>query len=82
MGQKEVAPRLTVRSVRRLEQWRCSRHSMRTVRRRIFAAHVTPCRGIIGQLKQVEIDAFTEDVGWDGSWSLTPRSSSSSVKLS
>jgi hypothetical protein len=31
---------------------------MRTVRRRIYAAHLTVCRGIIEQLEQVEIDAF------------------------
>jgi hypothetical protein len=28
------------------------------VRRRIYAAHLTVCRGIIEQLEQVEIDAF------------------------
>jgi hypothetical protein len=31
---------------------------MRTVRRRIYAAHLTVYRGIIEQLEQVEIDAF------------------------
>jgi hypothetical protein len=31
---------------------------MRAVRRRIYAAHLTVCRGIIEQLEQVEIDAF------------------------
>ena len=41
-----------------LEQWQCSQHRMRTVRRRIYAAHLTVCRGIIEQLEQVEIDAF------------------------
>jgi hypothetical protein len=40
-----------------LEQWRCAQHRMRTVRRRIYAAHLTTCRGIIEQLEQVEIDA-------------------------
>jgi hypothetical protein len=28
------------------------------VRRRIYAAHLTTCRGIIEQLEQVEIDTF------------------------
>jgi hypothetical protein len=41
-----------------LEQWQCSQHRMWTVRRRIYAAHITPCRGILEQLEQVEIDAF------------------------
>jgi hypothetical protein len=41
-----------------LEQWQCAQHRMRTVRRRIYAAHLTVCRGIIEQLEQVEIDAF------------------------
>jgi hypothetical protein len=41
-----------------LEQWQCSQHRMRTVRRRIYAAHLTACRGILEQLEQVEIDAF------------------------
>jgi hypothetical protein len=41
-----------------LEQWQCSPHRMRAVRRRIYAAHLTVCRGIIEQLEQVEIDAF------------------------
>jgi hypothetical protein len=41
-----------------LEQWQCSQHRMRVVRRRIYAAHLTVCRGIIEQLEQVEIDAF------------------------
>jgi hypothetical protein len=31
---------------------------MRTVLRRIYAAHLTACRGILEQLEQVEIDAF------------------------
>jgi hypothetical protein len=35
-----------------------AQHRMRTVRRRIYAAHLTVCRGIIEQLEQVEIDAF------------------------
>jgi hypothetical protein len=42
-----------------LEQWQCAQHRMRTVRRRIYAAHLTVCRGIIEQLEQVEIDAFS-----------------------
>jgi hypothetical protein len=37
---------------------KCSQHRMRTVRRRIYAAHLTVCRGLIEQLVQVEIDAF------------------------
>jgi hypothetical protein len=41
-----------------LEQWQCSLHRMRTVPRRIYAAHLTACRGILEQLEQVEIDAF------------------------
>ena len=41
-----------------LEQWQCSQHHMRTMRRRIYAAHLTVYRGIIEQLEQVEIDAF------------------------
>jgi hypothetical protein len=41
-----------------LEQWQCAQHRMRTVRRRIYAAHLTVCRGITEQLEQVEIDAF------------------------
>jgi hypothetical protein len=41
-----------------LEQWQCPPHRMRTVRRRIYAAHLTVYRGIIEQLEQVEIDAF------------------------
>jgi hypothetical protein len=41
-----------------LEQWQCSPHRMRAVRRRIYAAHLTVCRGIIEQLEHVEIDAF------------------------
>ena len=41
-----------------LEQWQSSQHRMRTVRRRIYAAHLTACRGILEQLEQVEIDAF------------------------
>jgi hypothetical protein len=41
-----------------LEQWHCSQHRMRTVRRRIYAAHLTVCRGIIEQLEQVEIDTL------------------------
>jgi hypothetical protein len=45
-------------SVSMLEQWQCSPHRMRAVRRRIYAAHLTVCRGIIEQLEQVEIDAF------------------------
>jgi hypothetical protein len=45
-------------SVSMLEQWQCAQHRMRTVRRRIYAAHLTVCRGIIEQLEQVEIDAF------------------------
>jgi hypothetical protein len=45
-------------TVSMLEQWRCSQHRMGTVRRRIYAAHLTVCRGIIEQLEQVEIDAF------------------------
>jgi hypothetical protein len=44
--------------VSRLERWLCSRRRMRTVRRRIHAAHLTACRGIIEQLEPVEIDAF------------------------
>jgi hypothetical protein len=50
--------RLKGRSVSMLEQWQCAQHRMRTVRRRIYAAHLTVCRGIIEQLEQVEIDAF------------------------
>jgi hypothetical protein len=45
-------------TVSMLEQWRCSQRRMGTVRRRIYAAHLTVCRGIIEQLEQVEIDAF------------------------
>jgi hypothetical protein len=45
-------------SVSMLEQWRCSQHRMRTVRRRIYGAHLTSCRAIIEQLERVEIDAF------------------------
>jgi hypothetical protein len=45
-------------SVSMLEQWQCAQHRMRTVRRRIYAAHLTVCKGIIEQLEQVEIDAF------------------------
>jgi hypothetical protein len=41
-----------------LDQWQCAQHRMWTVRRRIYAAHLTVCRGIIEQLEQVEIDAF------------------------
>jgi hypothetical protein len=41
-----------------LEQWQCSQHRMRTVQRRIYAAHLTIYRGIMEQLEQVEIDAF------------------------
>jgi hypothetical protein len=41
-----------------LEQFRCSQHRMRTVRRCIYAALLTVCRGIIEQLEHVEIDAF------------------------
>jgi hypothetical protein len=41
-----------------LEQWQCSQHRMRTVRRRIYAAHLTVYRGIMEQLERVEIDAF------------------------
>jgi hypothetical protein len=41
-----------------LEQWQGSQHRMRTVRRRIYAAHLTVCGGIIEQLEQVEIDAL------------------------
>jgi hypothetical protein len=41
-----------------LEQWQCSQRHMRTVLRRIYAAHLTACRGILEQLEQVEIDAF------------------------
>jgi hypothetical protein len=41
-----------------LEQWQCSQHRMRTVLRRIYAAHLTACRVILEQLEQVEIDAF------------------------
>jgi len=41
-----------------LEKWQCSQHRMRTMRRRIYAAHLTVYRGIIEQLEQVEIDAF------------------------
>ena len=41
-----------------LEKWQCSQHRMRTVRQRIYAAHITVYRGIIEQLEQVEIDAF------------------------
>jgi hypothetical protein len=41
-----------------LEQWQCSQHRLRTVQRRIYAAHLTVFRGIIEQLEQVEIDAF------------------------
>jgi hypothetical protein len=41
-----------------LEQWQSSQHRMRAVRRRIYAAHLTVCRGIIEQLEQIEIDAF------------------------
>jgi hypothetical protein len=35
-----------------------AQHRMRTVLRRIYAAHLTVYRDIIEQLKQVEIDAF------------------------
>jgi hypothetical protein len=45
-------------SVSMLEKWQCSQHRMRTVRRRIYAAHLTVYRGILEQLEQVEIDAF------------------------
>jgi hypothetical protein len=45
-------------SVSSFERWRCARHGMRTVRGRIYAAHLTACRGIIKQLEQIEIDAF------------------------
>ena len=48
----------SLRTVSMLEQWQCSQHRMRAVRRRIYAAHLTVCRGIIEQLEQVEIDAF------------------------
>jgi hypothetical protein len=41
-----------------LEQWQCAQHRMRTVLRRIYAAHLTACRVILEQLEQVEIDAF------------------------
>jgi hypothetical protein len=41
-----------------LEQWQRSQHRMRTVRRRIYAAHLTGYRGIIEQLEKVEIDAI------------------------
>ena len=41
-----------------VEQWQCSQHRMRTVRRRNYAAHLTVYRGIIEQLEQVEIDVF------------------------
>jgi ribosomal protein L29 len=49
---------VALRAVSMLEQWQCAQHRMRTVRRRIYAAHLTVCRGIIEQLEQVEIDAF------------------------
>lgn len=39
-------------------QWQYSRHRMRSVRRRTYAAQLTTFRSIIGQLKQVEINAF------------------------
>jgi hypothetical protein len=45
-------------SVSMLEQCQCSQHRMRTVPRRIYAAHLIVYRGIIEQLEQVEIDAF------------------------
>jgi hypothetical protein len=35
-----------------------TQHRMRNVRRRIYAAHLTVCRGILEQLEQVGIDAF------------------------
>jgi hypothetical protein len=41
-----------------LEKWQCSQHRIRTVRLRIYAAHLTVYRGILEPLEQVEIDAF------------------------
>jgi hypothetical protein len=41
-----------------LEKWQCSQHRIRTVRRRIYAAHLTVYRGILEPLEQAEIDAF------------------------
>jgi hypothetical protein len=56
-------------NVSMLEQWQCAQHRMRTVRRRIYAAHLTVCRGIIEQLEQVESDAFpTAFVTGNGEW--------------
>jgi hypothetical protein len=45
-------------TVSMLQQWQCSQHRMRTVLRRIYAAHFTVYRGIIEQLEQVAIDEF------------------------
>jgi hypothetical protein len=46
------------KTVSMLEKWQCSQHRMRTVRRRIYAAHLTVYRGILEPLEQVEIDVF------------------------
>jgi hypothetical protein len=56
-----------------LEQWQCAQHRMRTVRRRIYAAHLTVCRGIIEQLEQVEIDAFPTAFVTGGHCPSTPN---------
>jgi hypothetical protein len=45
-------------SVSMLEQWQCSRHGLRTMRRRIYVVHLAVYRGIIEQPEQVEIDTL------------------------